>query len=285
MTSKQKKNEEWKKKKKDEYVKMKILGLDISSSSTGWSLIDNDKLSDYGLIKPDSSMSVFQRLYLFGNEMKRIIERCQPDMIAAEEAIFARGMSTMRTLSRFSGVAIFQAYSYQKKDVKTYVPPEWKKMIGLSGFATKPEIQLCICHHFKLLEEEKIKSYKESLDKIVEEIHELKYSAKHKVADLKKELSNVEYSFKLLKKGIKAKKKKEITEEDGNKLQNDETVLESKKSIFKERKKEVDKNLKEVVKKVDKMSSDIYSDCGISPDLADSIGVGLACLHETKQGL
>lgn len=264
---------------------MKILGLDISSSSTGWSLIDNDELPDYGLIKPDSSMSLFQRLYLFGNEMKRIIERCQPDMIAMEETIFARGMTTMRTLSRFSGVAMFQAYSYQKKDIKTYEPSLWKKMIGLNGFAMKPEIQLCICHHFKLLDETKIKNYGELLVKIVQETKELKFSAKHKVNELKKELSNIEYGFKTLKKGIKAKKKREITQEDKDKLKDNETVLESKKGIFKERKKEVDKGLKEMIKKVDQMSADIYSDCGISPDLADSIGVGLACLYETKQGL
>ena len=46
--------------------------------------------------------------------------------------------------------------------------------------------------------------------------------------------------------------------------------------------KEINKKVKEIERAYDKISVDIYSDCGINNDIADSIAISLAVLHETK---
>jgi len=106
---------------------MKVLGLDTSSNSTGWALVEDNKLLEYGLIKPEGAMETLQRLYFFGNEIKKIIEKYEPDEITLEEIILVHGPRTMKVLARFSGVALFQAYSYQKRDIRMYEPQVGRK--------------------------------------------------------------------------------------------------------------------------------------------------------------
>jgi crossover junction endodeoxyribonuclease RuvC len=213
---------------------MKIMGLDVSSHSTGWNIIeaisDDIKIVGYGLIRCDSSMGPTQRLYFQGNELKKQIEKFCPDQIGIEETILVRGPKIMRTLARFSGVAIFLAYSYQKKEIHVFEPSLWKKNLGIGGNATKSEVQLEICSRFSLLSQKQIDTYKEVFKSIEESVTSLKITAKQQ----------------------------------------------------KTPKKELNKKIKEIEKMYDKVSTDIYSDCGINNDIADSFGVSLAVLNEIK---
>jgi len=211
---------------------MKVIGLDVSSNSTGWCLIESIdlKLISYGIIRGDSSMSTNQRLYFQGNELKKLIEKYKPDEIGIEETILVRGPKIMRTLSRFSGVAIFQAYSYQKKEIYVYEPSSWKKTLGIGGNARKAVVQLDICSKFKILTEIQVEQYKQVFEKIEKEVSDFKVIAKQQ----------------------------------------------------KMSRKDINKKVKEIERQYDKASIDIYSDCGINNDIADSIGVGLAVINEIQ---
>jgi Holliday junction resolvasome RuvABC endonuclease subunit len=212
---------------------MKILGLDVSSNSTGWSIVETEptnKLLGYGLVRGDSSMGTTQRLYFQGNELKKIIEKFSPDEIGIEETILIRGPKIMRTLARFSGVAIFQSYSYQKKEIFIFEPPLWKKALGIGGNATKAEVQLEICSRFNLLTQKQIETYKKIFNDIEKDVAEIKAENKQK----------------------------------------------------KMPKKELNKKIREIEKQYDRVSTDIYSDCGINNDIADSVGVALAVLNEKR---
>jgi len=212
---------------------MKIMGLDVSSNSTGWCIVEKDtnlKLISYGLIRGDSSMSATQRLYFQGNELKKKIEEFSPDEIGIEETILVRGPKIMRTLARFSGVAIYQAFCFQKKEVLVFEPSSWKKILGIGGNAIKCDVQLEICSRFNVLPENQICDYKQELQKIRLSISELKALAK----------------------------------QTGTK------------------KKDLNKQLRDIEKKFLKVSTDIYSDCGINSDIADSIGVAIAVAHEKR---
>lgn len=261
---------------------MTILGLDISSSSTGWSLLEDDKLLDYGLVKPEGVMNTTQRLYFFGNEIKKIIERCEPGEIAIEETILVRGPKIMRVMARFSGVALFQAYSYQKRDVKTYEPQVWKKCLGLKGNANKPSVQLFICEKFKLLEVDKIKEYAQELEQAEIDKVDLRRGSKKELITFQKEIIKFEKNSKLFKRNVKKKKKKEITEEDNKMIDENELKFKDMKVEYSSNKKEVNKRAKNIDKRIEQVSMNIYSDCGINPDIADSIGVALTCIDETK---
>lgn len=233
---------------------MKFLGFDISSSCTGWALIEafegpetekkyfEKRLVEYGQIKPDPKMGTTQRLYYFGNEIKKVIERQQPDEIQIEEIIFASGVKTLRVLASFRGVALFQAYGYQKREVSAFEPPRWKKDLNIKGNAKKCEIQLEICKRFNLLDEEKIKKYHETIDSYHQQIELLKPPKKIK------------------------RKKGEVVEEK---------PVESKA--------EIKKKIKAFDKLFDQVSININSDCGISADIADAIGVTLTGINEFEK--
>jgi Holliday junction resolvasome RuvABC endonuclease subunit len=213
---------------------MKILGLDVSSHSTGWGIIDSDKINTkligYGLIRNDNSMGQTQRLYFQGNELKKIIEKFCPDHIGIEETILVRGPKIMRTLARFSGVALFQSYSYQKKEIFCFEPSAWKKTLGVGGNATKAEVQTEICSRFNLLTPKQIDDYKKIFSTIEQAVS----------------------TMRLLCKGQKLKRK------------------------------DVNKKIKEIEKQYETVSTNIYSDCGINSDIADSIAVALAVLNEIR---
>jgi Holliday junction resolvasome RuvABC endonuclease subunit len=213
---------------------MIILGLDVSSSSTGWSVIEANEntvlLKEYGLIRGDSSMNSTQRLYFQGNELKKIIEKIKPDEIGIEETVLVRGPKIMRTLSRFSGVAIFQSYSYQKKDLHFFEPSQWKKYLGIGGGAKKVIVQLEICEKFNKISQKQLEQYREKIENIQNEIEQCKL-------DLKKQGLN---------------------------------------------RKEINKKTKIIEKQYDHISTDIFSDCGINADIADSIGISLAVIYEKK---
>ncbi len=204
------------------------MGLDLSTQSTGWCVLEVDKenikIVNFGLIRGDKAMSVIQRLYLLGNELKKIIETYAPDEIGIEEVVFIRGQRILKTLSRFAGVAIFQSYAFRKKEPRFFEPPAWKKNLGISGGSLKAEVQVEICSRFNILTQEQIETYRKLFSEIKNNICLTRSNAK--------------------KQGLK--------------------------------KKELDKKLKEFEKQYEKISADIYSDCGVNNDIADSIGIALA---------
>jgi crossover junction endodeoxyribonuclease RuvC len=270
---------------------MRVLGLDVSSSSTGWSIVERSvkenevvlKLREFGLIKPDGNMGVTQRLYFFGNELSKVIEKHQPTDVAIEETIFVRSPVVMRTLARFSGVAIYLAYKYQKKEISMYEPSMWKKGLGLKGSAVKSEIQLRVCEIFSLISKDKINNYKIELEKIAV----LEENSDNSIAKILKEqqknLEILQKQQKERKREINKKRKKEITEIDLKELEEMPQKVETISEIIKTKKKELNAQIKDINSKYLKVSTDIYSDTGVNNDVADSCGVALHfLLNENK---
>lgn len=247
-----------------------FLGIDAASQSTGWSVIakanGGTRLVEYGLISPNAPMSVTQRLYFFGNEIEKMIEKQKPDEIAMEETVLVRGPKIMRTLARFSGVALYKAYSFQKREIATYEPPAWKKKIGLSGHAKKADIQLFICSEFGLLDVDKVNEY----GKRISENEALLKKARE---ELRTKLKEFEFEEKRLKREMKLDKEKKQAL-----VQQLKELVEDKKT----QKKELEKPIKICEREYDQISTDIYSDCGVNSDIADATGVALACSIDAK---
>ena len=63
---------------------MILLGLDASSSSTGWAVFDNKGLAAYGIIKPNGE-DWRDRLVHQGSKLKEIMEKYHPDKIVMED--------------------------------------------------------------------------------------------------------------------------------------------------------------------------------------------------------
>lgn len=84
----------------------RILSLDISGSSTGWSFLSSKaKVYKFGTIKTKNTMALAERLTLFRNELKDLIFKYKPEVILIEDTFVGRNPAVNKLLSKFGGVA------------------------------------------------------------------------------------------------------------------------------------------------------------------------------------
>jgi len=84
---------------------MRILGLDLSIASTGWSILDNNKLKDVGTIKTAKlkTTDVQIRLKFIDKALKEIITKYSPELVVIEEVYQGKNSKTTGVLNRLNG--------------------------------------------------------------------------------------------------------------------------------------------------------------------------------------
>lgn len=117
-----------------------ILGLDISTKNTGWSIVKySEKKSEllaYGDI-PRFKMSMDEVLVNFEKEMYKIIEEWNPDVISAEAPFVGSNRQTIEKLCFVHGVA--QLIAKKEKIPVTYYSVMTLKSKVLGGIKAKKE--------------------------------------------------------------------------------------------------------------------------------------------------
>jgi Holliday junction resolvasome RuvABC endonuclease subunit len=84
---------------------MKILGLDISTKSTGWFIAKRS----CGAIVTDPSASFEEKLVGFRAELDFLLTKHSPDLVVIEDAYYRPGFGSIHTLKalvKFAGVAL-----------------------------------------------------------------------------------------------------------------------------------------------------------------------------------
>ena len=108
-----------------------ILGLDCSTTSTGWSIFDNKGLAAYGVIKPigDDWRS---RLVWQAPELKSIIEQYKPTKIIMEDIPLNSkgGLKILVVLGAVQGLILGIASSLNVP-IKFVTPNEWRSKVNL----------------------------------------------------------------------------------------------------------------------------------------------------------
>lgn len=116
----------------------RILGLDVSTKSTGWSIVDykNGKMEliDYGCIERHK-MTVPEALINFERELTDIIEEFKPDVVSAEAPFVGSNRNTIQKLANFHGVMMMTLEKYQISFVYYSVMTLKSKVLG--GIKTK----------------------------------------------------------------------------------------------------------------------------------------------------
>lgn len=118
-----------------------VLGLDISSSTIGWALIEYDskeyKLKEYGHIKPPKkkNYSDSERLSKTYTLIKDLIQKLSPDSIAVEKyaSKFSSGRSTARTiiiLSVYNEIVSLCSFREFGKETDKYAPVTIRSQIS-----------------------------------------------------------------------------------------------------------------------------------------------------------
>lgn len=108
-----------------------ILGLDCSTTSTGWSIFDNKGLAAYGIIKPDGE-DWRERLVHQVPKIKEIIDRYNPTLILMEDVPLNNkgGLKILVVLGAVQGIVLGVA-SASGIPIKFVSPNEWRSKVGL----------------------------------------------------------------------------------------------------------------------------------------------------------
>ena len=132
---------------------MRILGLDQSTTSTGWAFFTDDSLVDYALIKPKSSKKVNEvtiereehlcsikmpeemfgttllRSTVIATEIKKLVTELKPDVVYFEEIFENGNANAFRSLARLQGFICWICYT---SNVPYHIVEEtkWIKAMG-----------------------------------------------------------------------------------------------------------------------------------------------------------
>ena len=121
------------------FKNFKVLGLDISTKSTGWSVIEyldenKYKIIDYGLIERNG-MDIGETLLQFEDKLMSIIRQFKPHGISAEAPFVGSNKQVVQKLSMFHGV--MQLIAKKEKLPVVYYAVMTLKSKVLGGIKTK----------------------------------------------------------------------------------------------------------------------------------------------------
>ncbi|MCE5324730.1 crossover junction endodeoxyribonuclease RuvC [bacterium] len=126
---------------------MRILGIDPGTATTGYGVVDkigvSPKMVDYGAIETSPKKSAPERLLDIYNELNKIIDQYQPDVIVMERLFFAKNQTTAIAVGKACGVMQFAA-AQRGLTVVEYTPMEVKQAVVGYGGAEKKQIQFMI---------------------------------------------------------------------------------------------------------------------------------------------
>lgn len=107
---------------------MKAMGIDSSTSCTGWAILDTEenKVIASGCIKPSSKLNAIQKIIYITRELKSIHREYEPEYINIEEVVVLRNAQTQRVLT---ALLYYIVIEFTRFDViiKTVRPSEWRK--------------------------------------------------------------------------------------------------------------------------------------------------------------
>ncbi|MGH6994030.1 MAG: crossover junction endodeoxyribonuclease RuvC [Caulobacteraceae bacterium] len=126
---------------------IRILGLDPGLRRTGWGVIcvDGSRLShlEHGVIRPDESLPLYARLLTLFREVRRVVNRFNPDEAAVEESFAtANGSSTLKL--GHARAAAMVAAADAGLTVAEYAARAVKQALAGSGAAQKHQVAFMV---------------------------------------------------------------------------------------------------------------------------------------------
>jgi crossover junction endodeoxyribonuclease RuvC len=126
---------------------VRILGIDPGIAITGWGVLDvgaksiNDlKLRDYGVIRTAKELAHGERLREIYDDMKEIIERFDPEVIAVEKLYFCNNAKTAISVGEARGIVLLAATEANLR-LFEFTPLEIKDSVCGYGKADKKQVQ------------------------------------------------------------------------------------------------------------------------------------------------
>lgn len=126
---------------------MKILGIDPGLQKCGWGIINTQGSSlsfiASGLIKPQPSLALSDRLAFLHNELAAVLKRYLPDSAAVEETFVNKNPASALKLGQARGVVLTVPALYGLC-VSEYAANKIKKSIVGNGHADKAQMGMMV---------------------------------------------------------------------------------------------------------------------------------------------
>lgn len=110
----------------------RVLGIDASTNSVAFCLMENDKPLKWGKIEFSGS-DIYQKIYDAKVKMHAMLEELKSDYIVVEGAVFVKSPDAVIKLSYVYGVVIAELMS-SGANVITISPTSWQSYIGNKNF-------------------------------------------------------------------------------------------------------------------------------------------------------
>ena len=145
---------------------MKILGIDPGFERIGIAVLEKEKgketLIYSNCFKTPSSLPFNKRLALIGKEIKRVVEKYKPDMLAIETLLFNSNQKTAMKVAEARGVVIYEG-TIKNLKLYEYTPLQIKNAVTGYGRASKDQVNIMVR---QLIEVKKEVKYDDEIDAI-----------------------------------------------------------------------------------------------------------------------
>ena len=134
-------------------AKKTILGIDPGYARLGWSILEKngcDLISiDYGCLETPKEMKHSQRLQFLNSELKKIIKKYKPTIMAVEDLFFFKNLKTAIKVAEARGVILMTGFE-NNLEIYEYTPLQIKQALTGYGRAEKNQIQQMVKMILKL---------------------------------------------------------------------------------------------------------------------------------------
>ena len=121
-----------------------ILGIDPGLATIGWGVIkiekNNIEAIDWGIISTKKNKDFKLRLLEINKDLKKLINKHKPSLVAVEELYFCKNVTTALTVGQARGV-ILLTIANQKLPIIELTPLQVKQSISGYGKADKSQVQ------------------------------------------------------------------------------------------------------------------------------------------------
>lgn len=136
---------------------MKILSIDPGYERLGVAVLEKRQNTPEVLLYSDCfrtspKLSFYDRLFLLGEEVSRLIEEFSPTALAIESLFFHTNQKTAMRVSEARGAVIFQSRK-EGLEIFEYTPLEIKSAITGDGRADKKQVMLLLPKLIKISKE------------------------------------------------------------------------------------------------------------------------------------
>ena len=126
---------------------MKVLGLDTSTSSTGYAVMDTEtkKIISYGTIKTQTKADLLDKIIYIEEHIKQIIKAKEVEFIVIEDLAVTRNASTTKALA---GLLYYLLVEFRKREllVVQVRPTQWRSTCNIKARGRKEQKEETIRH-------------------------------------------------------------------------------------------------------------------------------------------